>query len=85
MLDMELFRRNPVFVFSNLAALIHYSATFAVSFLLSLYLQDVRGLGPRRRDWFSCASRRSWRPAPRLPAGCRIARSPGPWPPPAWP
>jgi len=47
MLDMELFRRNPVFVFSNLAALIHYSATFAVSFLLSLYLQDVRGLGPQ--------------------------------------
>ncbi len=47
MLDMELFRRNPVFVFSNLAALIHYSATFGVSFLLSLYLQDLRGLGPQ--------------------------------------
>lgn len=47
MLDMALFRRNPVFVFSNLAALIHYNATFAVSFLLSLYLQEVRGLGPQ--------------------------------------
>ena len=47
MLDMRLFRRNPVFVFSNLAALIHYSATFGVSFLLSLYLQDLRGLGPQ--------------------------------------
>ncbi len=47
MLDMELFRRNPVFVFSNLAALIHYSATFGVSFLLSLYLQELRGLGPQ--------------------------------------
>jgi EmrB/QacA subfamily drug resistance transporter len=47
MLDMALFRRNPVFVFSNLAALIHYNATFGVSFLLSLYLQEVRGLGPQ--------------------------------------
>jgi EmrB/QacA subfamily drug resistance transporter len=47
MLDMELFRRNPVFVFSNLAALIHYNATFGVSFLLSLYLQELRGLGPQ--------------------------------------
>ena len=47
MLDMRLFRGNTVFVFSNLAALIHYSATFGVSFLLSLYLQEVRGLGPQ--------------------------------------
>ncbi|HPW55915.1 MAG: MFS transporter [Thermoanaerobaculaceae bacterium] len=38
---------DPAFAFSNLAALIHYSATFAVSFLLSLYLQSVRGLDAR--------------------------------------
>lgn len=31
---------------SNLAALIQYSATYAVSFLLSLYLQVVLGLTP---------------------------------------
>lgn len=36
--------RNRVFAFSNLAALINYSATFAVSFLLSLYLQYLKGL-----------------------------------------
>jgi EmrB/QacA subfamily drug resistance transporter len=47
MLNMELFRGNPVFAFSNLAALIHYGATFGVSFLLSLYLQELRGLGPQ--------------------------------------
>ena len=47
MLNMELFRRNPVFAFSNLAALIHYNATFGVSFLLSLYLQELRGLSPQ--------------------------------------
>jgi hypothetical protein len=37
-LNIELFIANRVFAFSSLAALIHYSATFAVTFLLSLYL-----------------------------------------------
>ncbi len=46
-LDLNLFRRSAVFTFSNLAALINYSATFAVGFLLSLYLQYVKGLGPQ--------------------------------------
>ena len=46
-LDVSLFRRNTVFALSNLAALINYAATFAVSFLLSLYLQYVKGLDPR--------------------------------------
>jgi len=47
-LDMSLFRRNPVFVFSNVAALINYSATTAVGFLLSLYLQYIKGLTPQK-------------------------------------
>ncbi len=46
LLDITLFRHNTVFVLSNLAALINYSATFAVSFLLSLYLQYIKGLSP---------------------------------------
>jgi EmrB/QacA subfamily drug resistance transporter len=45
-LNMALFRRNRTFAFSNLAALISYSATATVSFFLSLYLQSVRGLTP---------------------------------------
>jgi len=45
-LHMDLFFRNRVFAFSNFAALINYSATFAVGFLLSLYLQEIRGLSP---------------------------------------
>jgi len=45
--DIRLFRYNMVFAFSNLAALINYAATFAVSFLLSLYLQEVRDLSPQ--------------------------------------
>lgn len=45
--NMDLFRRNKVFAFSNLAALINYSATFAVSFFMSLYLQFIKGLDPQ--------------------------------------
>ncbi len=44
LLDVALFARNRVFALSNAAALIHYSATFAVSFLLSFYLQHLRDL-----------------------------------------
>ncbi|MEM0316205.1 MAG: MFS transporter, partial [Archaeoglobaceae archaeon] len=47
MLNVTLFRRNVVFAMSNLAALLNYSATFAVAFLLSLYLQIVKGLSPQ--------------------------------------
>ncbi|HET6461786.1 MAG TPA: MFS transporter [Syntrophales bacterium] len=46
LLDITVFRHNTVFVFSNIAALVNYSATFAVSFLLSLYLQYIKGLSP---------------------------------------
>ncbi|WP_265581523.1 MFS transporter [Methanofollis aquaemaris] len=46
-LQVRLFFENHVFTFSNLAALINYSATFAVGFLLSLYLQFNRGLDPQ--------------------------------------
>ncbi len=45
--DLDLFRKNRVFAFSSLAALINYSATFAVTFLLSLYLQHIKGLSPQ--------------------------------------
>ncbi len=42
-LQASLFLQNRTFTFSNVAALINYSATFAVTFLLSLYLQVVKG------------------------------------------
>jgi len=44
-LNVKLFK-NRTFAFSNLAALINYSATFAVTFLLSLYLQYIKALDP---------------------------------------
>jgi len=45
-LDVRLFKNNRVYAYSNLAALISYSATFAITFLLSLYLQYIKGLAP---------------------------------------
>jgi EmrB/QacA subfamily drug resistance transporter len=45
--DTSLFQKNRAFAFSNLAALINYSSTSAVAYLLSLYLQYLHGLPPR--------------------------------------
>lgn len=46
-LNMDLFKQNRVFALSSLTAFINYSTTFAVGFLLSLYLQYIRGLTPQ--------------------------------------
>ena len=59
LLNISLFLKNRVFAFSNLAALINYSATFAVTFFLSFYLQYIRGLTPGCCRHHSCH-----------PAGC---------------
>jgi EmrB/QacA subfamily drug resistance transporter len=47
-LQISLFRKNRVYAYSNLAALISFSSTFAVTFLLSLYLQYIKGLDPEK-------------------------------------
>lgn len=47
-LNINLFAKNRIFAFSNYAALINYSATFAIGFLLSLYLQYIKGLNPQQ-------------------------------------
>ena len=47
LLNLRLFRQNTIFRYSNLAALINYSATFAVAFLLSFYLQYAKGFSPK--------------------------------------
>jgi len=44
--NIRLFVKNRVFLFSNMAALINYGATFAVTFFLSLYLQYIKGFSP---------------------------------------
>jgi EmrB/QacA subfamily drug resistance transporter len=45
--NLSLFKTNRVFALSNIAGLINYSATFAIGFVLSLYLQYVRGMSPQ--------------------------------------
>lgn len=45
-LNTKLFTENRLFAYSNLAALINYSATFAIVFLLSLFLQKIRSMTP---------------------------------------
>jgi len=45
--QVRIFYRNIAFAFSNLAAMINYSATFAIGFILSLYLQIIRGYSPQ--------------------------------------
>jgi EmrB/QacA subfamily drug resistance transporter len=47
-LNLRIFANNRPFTLSNLAALIHYSAVYAVSFLLSLYLQYIKALTPQQ-------------------------------------
>ncbi len=44
--QLDLFRTNRVFLFSNLAVIVTYMSTFAVNYLLSLYLQYIQGMSP---------------------------------------
>ena len=50
--DIKLVLNNRIFAFSNLAALINYAATFGITFVLSLYLQFVKGLSPRDAGFY---------------------------------
>lgn len=43
LIKIEMFSKDREFTLSNLAALLNYGATFAISYLISLYLQVVMG------------------------------------------
>ena len=45
--NVNLFSGNPVLTWSCVAALIMYSSTFSVTFLMSLYLQNIREFTPQ--------------------------------------
>jgi MFS family permease len=45
--NLRIFSGNRVFAYSSLSALINYAATAAVTFMLSLYLQYIRGYDAR--------------------------------------
>ena len=83
--DVSLFRRNHTFAFSSMAALINYAATYALTFLLSLYLQYLKGLPPQNAGailmaqpvmmalFSPLAGRLSDRVEPRIPATMGMA------------
>lgn len=43
LIKIELFTNNRGFAFSNIAALLNYGATFAVGYLIAIYLQVIMG------------------------------------------
>jgi len=45
--DVTLFTTNKPFTYSSMAALLNYSTTFSVTFLMSLYLQYIKGFEPQ--------------------------------------
>ena len=47
LIDKSLLRGNSLFLLTNLTTFIHYASIWASSFLLTLYLQNVRGLSPQ--------------------------------------
>ena len=46
--NVGVFFKNRVFRYSMFAVLVNYSATISIAYMLGLYLQHVRGLGPSR-------------------------------------
>ncbi|NLH39110.1 MAG: MFS transporter [Elusimicrobia bacterium] len=47
LVDIKSFLKNTVFIFSNAAALINYTATNAITFFLSIYLQSFFQINPK--------------------------------------
>lgn len=47
LIDTKLFSNNRLFAFSNIAALVNYTATSAIVFFMSLYLQKILDFPPR--------------------------------------
>jgi MFS family permease len=84
LLDMRLLTSNLTFSLSNIAALINYSATFAVTFLSASTSSTSRVSRPGRRGLSLLPSRSSWRPFHRSPGNCPIGSSRASWRPSAW-
>ena len=86
-LDLRLFSGNQTFASANLAALLFNTSNFAVIFLLSLYLQDIRNFDSRVSGiilltlvifmalFSSSAGRLSDRIAPRIVIGTGVVLS----------
>jgi len=55
-LDLGVFKSNRAYSLFNIAALINFSATFSLTFLLSMYLQYHKGLDPQQAGTIMIAS-----------------------------
>jgi EmrB/QacA subfamily drug resistance transporter len=53
--DLSLFTKNRLFAAANIAALLNYIAISGVTFMMSIYLQDIRGLQPESAGVFLIA------------------------------
>ena len=82
--NVGLFRKNTVFIFSNMATLLTICATYAVIFLLSLYLQYNKGLSPQTAGLILLAQPVWWSFFRRLAAGFPIESNRGWLPRQAW-
>jgi len=47
LIDVSIFRNNRILVFSNISTIINFAGVSAVIFLISLYLQYIKGLSPQ--------------------------------------
>ena len=55
-LDLNMFKSNKAYTMFNISALINFSATFSLTFLLSLYLQYLKGMDPQQAGTIMIAS-----------------------------
>lgn len=55
-LDLGVFKSNRAYSLFNITALINFSATFSLTFLLSMYLQYHKGLDPQQAGTIMIAS-----------------------------
>jgi EmrB/QacA subfamily drug resistance transporter len=53
--DLSLFTKNRLFAAANIAALLNYIAISGVTFMISIYLQDIQGLQPESAGVFLIA------------------------------
>ena len=56
LINIRELKENPPYTLSNLAALLNYGATFAVSYLLSMYLQTIKGFSSQKAGFILLTS-----------------------------
>ena len=73
--NVNLFTDNQVFSYSCMAALIMYSSTFSLTFLMSLYLQNIKGFTPQFAGLVMISQPLMMTLFSRWQAGCRTGMS----------